>query len=138
MANNKDALFNRYKLSSDEELKEITVANGYTEEAEQVARQILEGDRTEYKEYIKQKEENRQKDESNVFRENIIGSILKVIGFLVLILGTVGSVYIGGQGYEFSFGAFILPEIAVIFGGMMILGFSEIIQLLQDIKDRME
>lgn len=44
MADDKEKLFNRYKLYSGEELKEITVANGYTEEAEQVAIQILGGE----------------------------------------------------------------------------------------------
>lgn len=34
-------LFDRYKTYSDEELKEITVSNGYTKEAEEVAMQIL-------------------------------------------------------------------------------------------------
>lgn len=70
--------------------------------------------------------------------KNTIGSILGVIAVLIIIFGTIGSVYIGGQGYEFSFVSFILPEIGTIVSGMMFMGLSEIIQLLQDIKNKME
>lgn len=141
MTNNKEMLFNQYKVYSDEELKEITVANGYTEEAEQIARQILGGDRTEYKEYIKQQEEMHKKEYDNMSSENTIGGILKGIGILILIIGTIASIIIaGGDGYryEFSFVRFIIPEIISIISGMMFLGFAEIIQLLQDIKDKMK
>lgn len=138
MADNKEMLFNQYKLYSGEELKEITVANGYTEEAEQVARQILGGDRTEYKEYIKQQEEKRKKEYDNMSSENTIGGILKAIGILIMIFGTIGSIYIANQGYEFSFANFIIPEVGTVISGMIFLGFSEIIQLLQDIKDKMK
>lgn len=75
MADDKERLFNRYKLYSGKELKEITVANGYTEEAEQVARQILGGDRTEYKEYIKQQEKKHKKEYDNMSSGNTIGGI---------------------------------------------------------------
>lgn len=138
MADNKVMLFDRYKFYSDEELQEISVANGYTEEAEQVARQILGGDRAEYKEYIKQQEEKHQKEYHNMSNENTIGGILKAIGILTMIFGTIGSIYIASQGYEFSFDSFIIPELGTIISSMMFLGFSEIIQLLQDIKDKMK
>ena len=133
----KEVLFNRYKLYSDEELKEITVANGYTEEAEQIARQIIGGDRGEYKEYIKQQEEQQKEDNMQTSQGNTISGILKAIGFLILIIGTIGSFYIASQGYEFSFASFILPEIGTIVSGMLFLGFSEVIRLLQDIKDKL-
>lgn len=70
--------------------------------------------------------------------ENTIAGILKAIGFLVMIFGTIGSIYLASQGRRFEFGSFILPEIGSIVCGMMFLGFSEIIQLLQDIKDKMK
>lgn len=138
MANIKDDLFNRYKLSSDEELKEITVANGYTEDAEQVAQVILSGDRKEYKEHIKQQEEKRKAESNKVSGENTIGGILKTIGFLVMVFGTIGSIYLATQGYGFEFGKFILPEIGTIISGMIFLGFSEIIQLLQNINNKLK
>lgn len=43
-------LYDEYKTYSQEELKEITYANGYTEEAEQIARQLLGMDVMESKE----------------------------------------------------------------------------------------
>lgn len=63
------------------------------------------------------------------------------IGILILIIGTIGSIVIAGgdgYGYEFSFARFILPEIGTIVSGMMFLGFTEIIQLLQDIKNKLK
>lgn len=44
----KEMLYDEYKTYSYEELQEITFANGYTKEAEQVARQLLGKDTTEY------------------------------------------------------------------------------------------
>ena len=76
-----------------------------------------------------------------ISNENAIGGILKAIGILILIIGTIGSIVIaGGDGYryEFSFARFILPEIGTIVSGMMFLGFAEIIQLLQDIKNKLK
>lgn len=73
--------------------------------------------------------------------ENTVGGILKAIGILILIIGTIGSIVIAGgdgYGYEFSFARFILPEIGTIVSGMMFLGFAEIIQLLQDIKNKLK
>lgn len=137
MTDNKEMLFDQYKLYSDGELKEITVANGYTEEAEQVARQILGGDRTEYKKYIKQQEEKRKQEHDIMSSENTIGGILKAIGILIMIFGTIGSICIASQGHKFSFADFIIPEVGTVISGMIFLGFSEIIQLLQDIKDKM-
>lgn len=52
----KKMLYDEYKTYPDEELKEITFANGYTREAEQVARQLLGGDTTEYREDMKTQE----------------------------------------------------------------------------------
>lgn len=43
-------LYDEYKTYSQEELEEITYANGYTEEAEQIAKQILGRDVIEYEE----------------------------------------------------------------------------------------
>ena len=67
-----------------------------------------------------------------ISNENTVGGIL---------IGTIGSIVIAGGGgyrYEFSFVRFILPEIGTIVSGMMFLGFAEIIQLLQDIKNKLK
>ena len=87
-------------------------------------------------------EENKSTQTSDaISNENAIGGILKAIGILILIIGTIGSIVIAGgdgYGYEFSFARFILPEIGTIVSGMMFLGFAEIIQLLQDIKNKLK
>lgn len=79
-----------------------------------------------------------KKDTNTSSGENTIGGILKAIGILVMVFGTIGSIYSATQGYGFEFGKFILPEIGSIVSGMMFLGFSEIIQLLQDIKNKLK
>ena len=82
-----------------------------------------------------------KKETSTYNDENTIGGILKAIGILILIIGTIGSFIIaGGDGhrYEFSLFRFIVPEIATTVSGMMFLGFSEIIRLLQDIKNKLK
>lgn len=71
-------------------------------------------------------------------RENTICGILKVIGILILIFGTIGSICLATQEYKFELEKFIFPEIGTIISGMMFIGFSEIIQLLQDIKNKLE
>ena len=50
-------LYDQYKKYSYEELKEITVANGYTEEAEEIARQLLGEKEAEYSGDMKTQEE---------------------------------------------------------------------------------
>lgn len=61
-----------------------------------------------------------------------------MVAVAIFIAGTIGSIAVGGQSYSFSFGAFLIPEIGTIITGMVFLGFSEIIQLLQDIKDKLK
>lgn len=62
-------------------------------------------------------EEKKNTQTSDVIsNENTVGGILKAIGNLILIIGTIGS----------------------IVSGMMFLGFAEIIQLLQDIKNKLK
>lgn len=86
-------------------------------------------------EYIDKKEFENHGDASS---ENTIGGILKAIGIIEMIIGTFGSLYLATRGYEFEFGAFVLPEMATIVTGMMILGFSEIIQLLYHINNKLK
>lgn len=73
---------------------------------------------------------------------NKIGKMLKILGIAIFVIGTIGSFILSlhevyGK-YEFSFVGFIIPEMAIIIGGAMFLGLSEIIQLLQDIKNKLK
>ena len=76
------------------------------------------------------------------YTNNIIGKALKIIGVLVLILGTIGSFVtsfhnVYGQS-EFSFASFIVPETVSLVSGIVFLGFGEIIQLLQEISNKLK
>ena len=50
------SLYNRYKMSTEEELRAITVENGYTEIAERVASDILHSDRAEYNQKLEERD----------------------------------------------------------------------------------
>lgn len=144
MADIIEMLFNEYKYYPEEKLREITTANGYTADAESVAKSILAGNREEYHEFLKQQEAKRQElNDSSTETEdsNVIGSILRAIGYLVFVFGAVGTlIFAGGTGsrYEFSFGRFLLAGMGVLISGMMFLGFSELIFILHDIRKKMK
>ena len=79
---------------------------------------------------------------SNAYSENMLGKALKGIGFIILVVGTIGSLAtsfhdVYGQS-EFSFASFIIPETVTIISGIMFLGFGEIIKLLQEIRDKLK
>jgi hypothetical protein len=75
-----------------------------------------------------------------ITNENTVGGILKVIGILILVVGTIASIFVaGGDGsrYEFSFIRFIIPEAVSIVSGMVFIGVAEIIKLLQEIRNKL-
>ncbi|PWL68936.1 MAG: hypothetical protein DBY27_05750 [Clostridiaceae bacterium] len=76
------------------------------------------------------------------YNENTIAKIIKVVAIVILVLGTIGSfassfhdVY--GKN-EFSFASFIIPETVTIISGVIFLGFSEVIKLLQEISNKLK
>ena len=76
------------------------------------------------------------------YNENTIAKMIKVIAIAILILGTIGSfassfhdVY--GKN-EFSFAGFIIAETVTIISGVIFLGFSEVIKLLQEISNKLK
>lgn len=64
---------------------------------------------------------------------NSIAKVLKVCGIIIFILGTIGSIYYISTS---SILMFIVLEASTIVSGLLFLGFSEIIQLLEDIKNK--
>lgn len=79
---------------------------------------------------------------ANIYTENSIGKAIKIIGIIILIVGTIGSfatsfhnVY--GQ-TAFSFASFIIPETVTVVSGIVFLGFGEIIRLLQEISNKLK
>lgn len=73
--------------------------------------------------------------------DNTVAKIIKICGIVIIILGTILSFIVaGGNGrkYEFSLLLFITPETISIISGLLFIGFSEIIQLLEDIKNKLK
>lgn len=102
-----ESLLKQYKMKSEEELLQITVANGFTEDAEKAAQAILGSDRAEYKAQIQQIEDMERKNEEinqarvdNPLYEDIhqIAGDLRFIKNLIvilLILSVLASLFIG-------------------------------------------
>ncbi len=83
--------------------------------------------------------ENKQLNYSSY--DNTVAKLIKICGFAIIILGTILSFIIaGGNGYkyEFSFMRFLTPELISIISGLLFIGFSEVIQLLEDIKNKLK
>lgn len=73
--------------------------------------------------------------------DNTVAKIIKICGIAIIILGTILSLIVaGGNGrkYEFSLLLFITPEAISVISGLVFIGFSEIIQLLEDIKNKLK
>lgn len=78
---------------------------------------------------------------SSVKSDNTVAKLIKICGITIIILGTILSFIVaGGNGrkYEFSLLLFITPEAISIISGLVFIGFSEIIQLLEDIKNKLK
>lgn len=73
--------------------------------------------------------------------DNTVANAIKICGIMIIILGTIYSLIVaGGNGrkYEFSLLLFITPEAISVISGLVFIGFSEIIQLLEDIKNKLK
>lgn len=77
--------------------------------------------------------------------ENTVAKLIKVCGFAIIILGTIGSIVIANKNfdssyrsYEFSPIRFLIPELFSVMNGLLFIGFSAIIQLLEDIKNKLK
>lgn len=73
--------------------------------------------------------------------DNSIAKVYKICGIIIVIVGTIVSFIVaGGNGikYEFSLLHFFIAEAISIISGLAFVGFSEIIQLLEDIKNKLK
>ena len=133
MAQYEDILLDKFSKYSIEELKEITVSNGYTREAEQTAKQLL-GEKQ-----IETPPVSEEVPDSETSGGNNIGGFLRVIGYFIIIFGIIGSVFLATQFQEREYKILVcvISSLGCIIGGMLFLGFSEVILLLQDIKDKL-
>lgn len=82
-----EMLYDEYKTYSYEELQEITFANGYTKEAEQIARQLLGEDTTEYREDINTQEMWGTRREALPVQNSAMKVHCKAIAWIGSVLG---------------------------------------------------
>lgn len=104
-----ESLLNQYKMKPEEELLQITIENGYTEDAEKAAKYILSSNRADYKAYIQQKDNlERRNDEmyqarvDNPLYEDIhqlAGDIrfIKNLIIVMLVIAVLASLFVGFQ-----------------------------------------
>ena len=71
---------------------------------------------------------------STVSDKNLIATILRVIGFVVYVVGFIASFFLGVDRYGDISAMVIVWWIVFFVSGTFYLGFAEIIQLLDDIK----
>lgn len=133
--NIQEQLLQKYSRFSDEKLREITVKNGYTEEAEMVAQQILGSNREQDEEEVTQPNEDSEAPVENRTSRNRISEILKIIGWTIIVAGSVATIFTFIQGKTIIYP--IILELSSLISGMMFFGFSEIIKLLQEINNKL-
>lgn len=73
--------------------------------------------------------------------DNGVAKAVKACGVIIIIVGTILSIIMGRQkdmygNTSFSFLQFIIPEAISVISGIFFIGFSEVIQLLEDIKSK--
>ena len=73
--------------------------------------------------------------------ENTVAKAVKICGIIIIIVGTILSIVIACQkdkygDLDFSFVRFITSEAISVISGIFFIGFSEVIQLLEDIKNK--
>lgn len=73
---------------------------------------------------------------SDSVSENSVAKIIKISGILIIILGTILSFFLVSEG--FSVVLFLTSEIISIINGLFLIGFSEIIKLLENIKNKLK
>jgi hypothetical protein len=83
-------------------------------------------------------DEKNELRNAGALKENIAAIIIKLMSVLVMVAGTIGSLFIANVGYNFETARFWAAEIGAITVGMLIYGQGEVIRLLQDIKNKMK
>lgn len=86
------------------------------------------------------RENNANKDVATKQNSNNkMASILRVIAIIEIVCGFILGGILGDTfeiGYDYNWGLCIGIIVASFISGIFILGFAEVIQLLQDIKDK--
>lgn len=93
---------------------------------------------------IKRNDDENRNFSTTQNENNKMAMILRVIAIIEIICGfIVGAILgdtftIGYYGYDFNWGLCIGIVVAGFISGIFILGFAEVIQLLQDIKSKIK
>ena len=69
------------------------------------------------------------------YGRNSIAKTLKLCGIIDIICGTIGSIYLALKSPTY---VFVVSEASTVISGLLFLGLSEIIQLLEDIKNKIK
>lgn len=66
--------------------------------------------------------------------DNTVAKIIKALGIIIIILGTIGNIVMNHD--HFSLSAFLEMEFFCIVSGIFFVGLAEIIKLLEEIKNK--
>lgn len=70
--------------------------------------------------------------------DNTVAKVIKICGIIIIILGTISSFVLAGRAGKNSLLQFLTSEAISIITGLVFIGFSEVIQLLEDIKNKLK
>jgi len=71
---------------------------------------------------------NKMKNKS----DNFYSQALFVLGWVIIVLGVIGSFVLGSDSYEFNGTIFFIGLFSTAISGFLILGLAEIISILND------
>ncbi len=131
-----DYLLKRYSELSDEELLLIVQENSkdYTEDAIMIAKSVLERRSISTKTFAeKGTGDEIEEFQVNTISNNTIAQIIKSIGIIVIIIGSIIGLALMIKLYFLSG---LLTIISVIIIGFLFIGFGEMINLLHQINEK--
>lgn len=77
---------------------------------------------------------NSKQIDYQFYNKNFIGQLLKVIGIIIVAIGVIGGTVIAGNSSEtFNISIFIIFLSSGLFGGVLLVGIGELIQLIQNL-----
>lgn len=114
---NYEMLVEQYKFKDEDALREITVENGYTDEAEQAAKDVLASDRKEYHE-LKKREEDREIFEEKLSQDRFSNPLYEDIHQMAMDVRFIKNIFIA---------SIIIAVIVGIFLGLKISDIASVI-----------
>ena len=84
--------------------------------------------------YCNKEEHNRV---SKSYDKNTIAVLLRIVGYVLFIIGIIGGIIFSNLGYKFNFAVMITIWICFGVSALMFFAFAEIIQILHDIRRKL-